>query len=154
MPLTNPFSLIKGLTFDKIREIAGPVVDNLINTMSPKSSFGDAFTSALQGNINSKDNWGLFGTVLGSAAKAVFTEPKNQTNSALPPTTGTITKYAPAVIQASKPAISIPTGRRIINRRPVVRRRVIKKPVGRKKTVNEMVAPKKKKKNYSYKINI
>lgn len=164
MPLSNPFSLIRGLTFDKIKTIASPVLENIINTMTPTASFGDAFTKSITENVNNSDNWGAFGTFLGSTAKALFTEPTEQTNAALPPSTGTITKYAPGVIQAEPPVIEIPEKkyRNIARRRAYkVPRRVVKtrkqRPVPirkKRKTVNEMTAPKKKKKSYAYKINI
>ncbi len=106
MPLSNIFSLIRGNLFEKVQDIAAPYVDKLLNTLAPRASFTDGFSQAYSGNINKSDNWGSFGTLLGNAVKA-YTEPKDQTNAALPPTTGTVTDYAPAVIQAEPPVIEI-----------------------------------------------
>lgn len=173
MPLSNIFSLIRGHLFEKAQDIAAPYVDKLLNTLAPKASFSDGFTKAVTGNVNKSDNWGTFGTFVGHAVKA-FTEPKDQTNAALPPTTGTITDYAPAVIQAEPPVIEIPekaykkasTTKLVKELRkrkarqtkskvaPPKRRGVAKKTrTVNKKTVNEMVSPKKKK-TYSYKVDI
>ena len=178
MPLSNLFSLIRGHLYEKAQEVAAPYVDKLLNTLAPKASFADGFTKAVTGNVNKSDNWGTFGTFLGSAIGSVakaYTEPNSQTNSALPPTTGTITEYAPAVIQAEPPVVEIPekgyknvSSAKLVKElkkrkaaqakkkvAPPKKRGVAKKTktTGKKKTVNEMTAPKKKK-TYSYKVDI
>jgi len=159
MPLN--FNLIKGLLYEKAQEVAGPYVDKLLNKIAPTSSFSDDFTKAKIGNVNNSDNWGTFGTFLAKTAYDVLTQPLNKTNSALPPTTGSVTQFAPAILSAEPP---IKEGRPIRRRKAPVRRVPMRRmparrgprkiPMRKRKTVAEMTAPKKKKPNMVYRVNI
>jgi hypothetical protein len=154
----NTLKLIAGKIFETAKNMSAPFINNALNYIAPVDNFPNPYTKAVENNVQ-KDNWGSFGTFLAkTAAKTAYnllTAPENQTNSALPPTEGTVTKFAPAVLTEESKVIPIPNSsrsRRIVRRKAPVRRgRVTTKS---RKTVNEMVSPKKKQKKYVYRVNI
>lgn len=154
MPRT--LNLIKGILSETAKNFAAPYVDKALNYMAPKNSFPDGFTTSQDGNVNKSDNWGTFGTFLARTAYDVLTQPLDKTNSALPPTTGSITKFGPAVLSAEPPIKMIQTrGRRAPVRRAIRRGPIRRRPLAKnKRTVNEMVSPQKKKRSYTYRVNI
>jgi len=157
-------SLIKGLLYDHGSKLAQTALDKVYDYVTP-DKFQDGFTQFQDGN-RQMDNWGTFGTFLAKTAYDVLSAPLNQTNSALPPSQGTVTQYAPAVPQAEGPVKMIHTNRAPV-RAPVAvagmsagresiapRRRVVRKKATPKRinASNKMIP--KKKKTRRYRVNI
>jgi len=173
-------SLIKGLLFQEGSKLANSAINKFYDWAVP-DKFPDGFTKFQDGN-RQKDNWGTFGTFVAKTAYDVLTAPLNQTNSALPPTEGTVVEFAPALpsqppirmVHTEQRPVQSPVGqagsnpreeslpirgvRRPIRRRVIRRRTPVKKTSTRRrksvrKNVAEEMVPKRKKK-YTYRVNI
>lgn len=150
-------SLIKGILFEEGAKYGQQLINKAYDYLVP-DKFSDGFTKFQNGNVQ-KDNWGTFGTFLAKTAYDVITAPLEKTNSALPPTTGTVTKFAPAL--PSQPPVqvintksrSVPVKRPVkmitSNTVPVIK----KKSSTKRKNVSEKMTPKRKK-QYTYRVNI
>ena len=143
------FSHIRGHNFNNFVDTLSKSAGKLYDFFKPAAnSFADGAMKAIEGSINNKDNWGLFGTIVADKTLEYFTAPKGQVNAATPPTTGTIVKYGPAIPPTDETVI-IET-REKKPKVPVRRVKLVRKKVPVKKTtaktVSQLTAPKPKKK--------
>jgi hypothetical protein len=142
------FSRIRGHNFnnfvDTLSKSAGIVYDFFKPAVN---SFADGAMRSIEGSINNKDNWGLFGTIVADKALEYFTAPKGQVNAATPPTTGSIVKYGPAIPPTDETVIIETPAKKAkipVRRMKLVRKIPVKKTTA--KTVSQLTAPKPKKK--------